>query len=50
VASDFQWPILPAVLAVGLLLLASPPVHPLEENEEVTGTGREQPGEEEVSA
>lgn len=50
VALDFQWPILPAALAVGLLLLASPPVHPIEENEEVTGTGREQSGEDEVSA
>jgi hypothetical protein len=53
VAMDFQWPILPTVLAVGLVLLAGPPVQPIEENGEENGeasdAGRDSSGEEEVS-
>ena len=52
-ALDFQWPILPAALAVGLLLLATPPMHPTKEkegDEDATEAGGEQPGEGEVSA
>ena len=52
-ALDFQWPILPAALAVGLVLLARPPVQPIEEdgdeNGEASDAGREPSGEEEVS-
>ena len=50
---DFQWPILPAALAVGLVLLARPPVQSIEEDGEENGeahdAGRESSGEEEVS-
>jgi hypothetical protein len=52
-ALDFQWPILPAALAVGLLLLATPPMYPTKEkegDEDATEAGGEQPGEGEVSA
>ncbi len=52
-ALDFEWPILPAALAVGLVLLASPPVQSPEdneENEEAAATDREPAGAEEESA
>jgi len=48
-ALDFQWPILPAALALGLVMLARPPVQPIEENGEASDAGREPSGEEEVS-
>ncbi|HIK61761.1 MAG TPA: hypothetical protein EYF98_13840 [Planctomycetes bacterium] len=46
-AMDFQWPILPAALAVGLVLLASPPVQLIDEDSE---EGGEASGEENAAS